>query len=37
VDIQEGTLTFTFETDDGSLASQYDTWAFLPQAVYWYR
>lgn len=28
MDIQEGTLTFTFETDDGLLASQYDTWAF---------
>lgn len=28
MDIQEGTLTFAFETDEGSLASQYDTWAF---------
>ena len=28
MDIQEGVLTFSFATSDGSLASQYDTWAF---------
>ena len=28
MEIQEGDLTFSFETNGGSLASQYDTWSF---------
>lgn len=28
MDIQEGALIFSFATSDGSIASQYDTWAF---------
>lgn len=30
--ITEGDLNFDFETDDGSLASKYDEWIFLPQS-----
>lgn len=26
--IREGELNFNFEADDGSLATQYDTWSF---------
>lgn len=31
MEIQEGVLTFKFETVNGSLASQYDTWEFYRQ------